>query len=114
MKKTNLIWVNNPFFNYKMGGQSAFAFIDPSDSHRVDYYFMGDSAMNDIKSYLKEPFKVMKDCARPLFVGNCTVQEYKSSAFAEDHDLVGACIILPDCIVCYDAETTVTYRRRVE
>ena len=97
-----------------MGGRSAFAFIDPSDSHRVDYYFMGDSALGDIKAYLKEPFKIMKDCAKPLFVGNCTVQEYKSKNFQDDHDLVGACIILPDCIVCYDAETIVIYRRRRE
>lgn len=95
-----------------MGGQTAFAFIDPSDSHRVDYYFMGDYALADIKMYLKEPFKVMKDCAKPLFKGNCTLQEYKSREFQEDHDLVGACIILPDSIVVYDAETIVIYRRR--
>ena len=95
-----------------MGGQTAFGFIDSSDSHRVEYYFMGDYAINDIRKYLMEPFKVMKDCAKPLFCGNCTLQEYKSREFQDQHDLVGACIILPDCIVCYDSETIVTYRRR--
>jgi hypothetical protein len=95
-----------------MGGQSAFAFIDPSDSHRVDYYFMGDYAINDIKKYLKEPYNVMYDCGKTLFEGNCTVKEYKSRKFQEEHDLVGACIILHDCIVCCDLETIVIYRRR--
>uniref|UniRef100_A0A6C0DQD3 Uncharacterized protein n=1 Tax=viral metagenome TaxID=1070528 RepID=A0A6C0DQD3_9ZZZZ len=95
-----------------MGGQSAFAFIDPSDSHRVDYYFMGDSALADIRKYLKEPYNVMKDCAATLLEGNCTLQEYKSRKFQEEHDLVGACIIMPDSIVCYDSETIVIYRRR--
>ena len=97
-----------------MGGQTAFAFIDPYDSHRVDYYFMGDYALGDIKKYLKEPFKVLKDCAKPLINGNCTVEEYKSQMFQDKHDLVGACIILPDCIVCYDSETIVKYSRRNE
>jgi len=106
--------VNNPFFNYKMGGQSAFAFLDPCDPQRVEYYFMGDSAIADIKKYLKEPYNVMKDCAKALLDGNCTIQRYKSREFQEEHDLVGACIIMPDSIVCYDLETIVIYRRRRE
>jgi hypothetical protein len=97
-----------------MGGQTAFAFLDPYDPGRVDYYFMGDYAINDIKKYLKEPYNVMKDCAQVLIEGNCTLQEYKSSAFAEEHDLVGACLIMPESFVVYDAETIVIYRRRRE
>lgn len=97
-----------------MGGQTAFAFIDVDDHKRVNYYFMGDYALGDIKKYLKESFNVMKDCAKPLFEGNCTIEEYKSQKFAEEHDLVGACIILADCIVCHDQDTTVTYRRRTK
>jgi len=97
-----------------MGGQSAFAFLDSHDPQRVNYYFMGDYAINDIKRYLMEPYKVMKDCANPLFKGNCTIQEYKSREFAEEHDLVGACIIMPDSIVCYDSETIMIYKRRKE
>jgi hypothetical protein len=97
-----------------MGGQTAFAFIDPTNSHRVNYYFMGDYAINDIRNYVMEPFKVMQDCAQPLFCGNCTLEEYKSAMFAEEHDLVGACLILVDCIVCYDQNTVVKYSRRTD
>jgi hypothetical protein len=75
---------------------------------------MGDSAIADIKKYLKEPYNVMKDCAKALLDGNCTIQRYKSREFQEEHDLVGACIIMPDSIVCYDLETIVIYRRRRE
>jgi hypothetical protein len=75
---------------------------------------MGDSAIADIKKYLKEPYHVMKDCAKALLDGNCTIQQYKSREFQEEHDLVGACIIMPDSIVCYDLETIVIYRRRRE
>jgi hypothetical protein len=88
--------------------------MDPYDPQRVDYYFMGDSALADIRKYLKEPYRVMKDCAKPLFKGNCTLQEYKSREFQDEHDLVGACIILPDSIVCYDQDTIVIYRKRRE
>lgn len=95
-----------------MGGQTAFAFIDPYDPQRVDYYFMGDSALGDIESYLHEPYNVMYDCGKTLFQGNCTIQEYKSRNFAEDHDLVGAAIIMPDSIVCFKMKTIVIYRRR--
>jgi hypothetical protein len=97
-----------------MGGQSAFAFLDPYDPQRVNYYFMGDSALDDIRKYLKEPYNVMYDCGKTLFEGSCTVQEYKSRKFQDDHDLVGACVIMPDSIVCYDHETIVIYRRRRE
>ena len=97
-----------------MGGQSAFAFIDSYNPHRVNYYFMSDSALGDIKKYIMEPYKVMKDCAQTMFEGNCTLEEYKSEKFHEENDLVGACLILPDCIVCYDSETIVNYRRRTE
>jgi hypothetical protein len=95
-----------------MGGQTAFAFLDSYDPQRVDYYFMGDYAFNDIKMYLKEPYDVMKDCATSLFEGNCTIQEFKSRKFQEDHDLVAASIIMPDSIVCYLTDTIVIYRRR--
>jgi hypothetical protein len=95
-----------------MGGQVAFAFIDPSDSKRVDYYFMGDYSLGEIETYLHESYKVMKDCGTTLFEGNCTLDEYNSKKFQEDHDLVGACIILPDCIVLHKQHTIVTYRRR--
>lgn len=94
-----------------MGGQTAFGFYD-NDTKLVSYYFMGDYALNDIKKYLKEPYNVIRDCAAPLLNGNCTIQEYKSREFREEHDLVGACIILPDSIVCYDSESIVIYRRR--
>ena len=97
-----------------MGGQTAFAFLDSYDPQRVNYYFMGDSAMNDIKKYLMEPYNVMKDCAKPLFKGNCTLEEYKSREFQDEHDLVGAIIIMPDSIVVYDQETIVIYKRRKE
>ena len=94
-----------------MGGQSAFAFIDSYDPQRVNYYFMGDSALNDIKKYVKEPYNVMKDCATSLFEGNCSIEEFKSAKFQEDNDLVAAAIIMPDSIVCYDMETIVIYRK---
>lgn len=97
-----------------MGGQTAFAFLDPYDPQRVNYYFMGDYALNDIKKYLMEPYNVMKDCAKPLFNGNCTIQRFKSRKFQEEHDLVGASIIMPESIVCYDMNTIVIYRRRRE
>jgi hypothetical protein len=94
-----------------MGGQSAFGFYD-QDAKLVSYYFMGDSALGDIRSYLKEPYNVMKDCAKKLFVGNCLLEEFKSSEFANEHDLVGAAMILPDSIVCYHTDTIVIYKKR--
>jgi hypothetical protein len=95
-----------------MGGQSAFAFIDPYDPQRVDYYFMGDYALGDIESYLHEPYNVMYDCGKTLFQGNCTIEEFKSRKFADEHDLVGAAIIMPDSIVCFKMKTIMIYRRR--
>jgi len=103
---------DSSFWIVRMGGQTAFAFIDSYDPQRLNYYFMGDSALNDIKKYLKEPYNVMKDCATTLFEGNCTIQEYKSNKFQEDNDLVAAVVIMPDSIVCYDMETIVIYRKR--
>ena len=94
-----------------MGGQTAFGFYD-SDAKLVSYYFMGDSAMNDIETYLHEPYEVMKDCARPMFVGNCLLDEFKSSEFADNNDLVGAVMILPESMVCYKEKTIIIYRRR--
>jgi hypothetical protein len=94
-----------------MGGQTAFGFYD-RDAKLISYYFMGDYAINDIKKLLKEPYNVLYDCAQLLIQGNCTLEEYKSSAFAEEHDLVGACLIMPESFVVYDAETIVIYRRR--
>ena len=95
-----------------MGGQTAFAFLDSYDPQRVNYYFMGDYALGDIRKYLMEPYHVMKDCAAPLINGSCTIEEYKSRKFQDEHDLVGAAVIMPDSIVVYDAETIVIYRRR--
>lgn len=94
-----------------MGGQTAFGFYD-QDAKLVSYYFMGDSALGDIKTYLKEPYKVLWDCAKPLIKGNCLLHEFKSSAFQEEHDLVAAVMILPDSFVAFDADTIVIYRRR--
>lgn len=94
-----------------MGGQTAFGFYDP-DAKLVSYYFMGDYALGDIKMLLKEQYKILYDCAQPLIKGNCLLSEFKSSAFADEHDLVGAVMILPDSMVAYDAETIVIYKRR--
>ena len=98
-------------FSIKMGGQTAFGFYDP-DAKLVSYYFMGDSAMNDIKTLLREPYNVLWDCAQPLMSGNCLLSEFKSTEFQDENDLVGAVMILPGSFVVYDAETIVIYRRR--
>jgi len=96
-----------------MGGQTAFGFYD-QDAKLVSYYFMGDSAMNDIKVLLKEPYNVLWDCAKPLFNGNCLLSEFKSREFQDEHDLVASVMILPDSFVAYEAETIVVYKRRTE
>jgi hypothetical protein len=96
-----------------MGGQTAFGLYDP-DAKLVSYYFMGDSAMNDIKTLLKEPYNVLYDCAQPLIQGNCLLDEFKSREFQDEHDLVAAVLILPDSFVAYDADTIVIYKRRRE
>jgi hypothetical protein len=96
-----------------MGGQTAFGFYD-NDTKLVSYYFMGDYAVNDIKSYVLEPYNVMKDAAQPLIEGCCSIEEFKSSEFHEEHDLVCAAMILPESIVCYDAKTIVIYKKRRE
>jgi len=94
-----------------MGGQTAFGFYD-YNTKLVSYYFMGDYAMNDIKSYVREPYNVLKDTAQPLIEGQCSIEEFKSSEFQEAHDLVCAAMILPGSIVCYDAQTIVIYKKR--
>ena len=94
-----------------MGGQTAFGFYDQA-AKLVSYYFMGDSAMNDIKKLLREPYNVLWDCAQPLIQGNCLLDEFKSRHFQDEHDLVAAVLILPDSFVAYDTETIVIYRRR--
>ena len=96
-----------------MGGQTAFGFYD-NDTKLVSYYFMGDYAVNDIKSYVLEPYNVMKDAAQPLIEGCCSIEEFKSSKFQEEHDLVCAAMILPESIGCYDAQTIVIYKKRRE
>jgi hypothetical protein len=48
-KKTDSVGNNYRFSLSKMGGQTAFGLYDP-DAKLVSYYFMGDSAMNDITS----------------------------------------------------------------
>jgi hypothetical protein len=73
---------------------------------------MGDSALSDIPSLLKEPYNVLKDSARSLLAGNCLLEEYKSAKFAYEHDLVGTVMILPGSIICYHTETIVIYKRR--
>lgn len=103
--------MNNPFFNTKMGGQTAFGFYD-SDARLVSYYFMGDFAMNDIKSLLREPYAILVDCAKRLIQGNCLLDEFKSAAFQDEHDLVAAVMILPESFVAYDRESIVIYRKR--
>jgi len=94
-----------------MGGATAFGFYD-NDAKLVSYYFMGDSAMEEIETYLHKPYEVMKDCARSMFEGNCLLDDFKSSEFAQEHDLVGAIMILPDSMVCYKEKTIIIYRRR--
>jgi hypothetical protein len=96
-----------------MGGQTAFGLYDP-DAKLVSYYFMGDYAINDIKKLLKEPYNVLYDCAQPLIQGNCLLDEFKSREFQDEHDLVGAVMILPDSFVAYDSDTIVIYKRRRE
>jgi hypothetical protein len=94
-----------------MGGQSAFGFYD-YNTKLISYYFMGDSAANDIKAYVREPYNVLKDSAQPLIQGQCSIEEFKSSEFHEEHDLVCAAIILPHSIVCFDEHTVTIHRKR--
>jgi len=54
-----------------------------------------------------ELYNVLKDAAQPLLEGRRSIEEFKSSKFQEEHDLVCAAMILPESIVCYDAKTIV-------
>ena len=95
-----------------MGRQTAFAFLLNNNLLYVDYYFMGDYALGDIETCLHESYDVVYDCARPLFEGRCLLSEFKSPTFAEQHDLVGAALIMRESIICYKEKTIIVYRRR--
>ena len=95
-----------------MGGQTAFGFYD-NDTKLVSYYFMGDYAVNDIELYVLEPYNVLYDSAKPLFEGCCSIEEFKSSEFQDEHDLVCAAMILPGAIVCIKPKCiSITKKRR--
>lgn len=94
-----------------MGGQTAFAYYD-SDARLVSYWFMRDMGLTEILEYLKEPYNVIKDVARPMLVGNCLLEEYKSAAFREEHALVWTVMILPESIVCYNSEHILIMKKR--
>jgi len=55
---------------------------------------------------------VIRDVARPLIKGNCLLEEFKSKAFHEEHDLVWAALIMEDSIVCYDQHYVVIMKKR--
>ena len=95
-----------------MGGQTAFGFYD-SDSKLVSYYFMGDYALNDIETYVLEPYNVLYDSAKLLFEGWCPIEEFKSSAFQDEHDLVAAVLIMPGSIVCYKLKSISIIKKRI-
>jgi hypothetical protein len=100
-----------PLFNTKMGGQVAFGFYD-DNTKLISYYFMGDYAINDLKTYLLERYNVLFDIAQTMFEGKCTLKDYKSQEFQEEHDLVAAVVIMPDSIVCYDHQAVTVMRKR--
>jgi hypothetical protein len=95
-----------------MGGQTAFGFYD-SDAKLVSYYFMGDYALNDIETYVLEPYNVLYDSAKLLFEGWCPIEEFKSSAFQDEHDLVAAVLIMPGSIVCYKLKSISIIKKRI-
>ena len=95
-----------------MGGQTAFGFYD-NNTKLVSYYFMGDSALNDIDTYVLEPYNVLYDSAKPLFEGWCLIEDFKSSAFQEQHDLVAAVLIMPGSIVCYKLKSISITKKRI-
>jgi len=94
-----------------MGGQTAFAYYD-NDSQLLSYWLMRDMNPLEFINYLNEPLHVIKDVARPLLKGNCLLDEFKSRAFQEEHDLVWAAIILPESIVCYNRQYTLILKKR--
>jgi hypothetical protein len=95
-----------------MGGQVAFGFYDDK-TKLISYYFMGDYAINDLKTYLLEPYNVLFDIGQTMFEGKCTLKEYKSQEFSDEHDLIGAVVIMPDSIVCYDHQAVTIMRKRM-
>ena len=95
-----------------MGGQTAFGFYD-SDAKLVSYYFMSDYALNDIETYVLEPYNVLYDSAKLLFEGWCPIEEFKSSAFQDEHDLVAAVLIMPGSIVCYKLKSISIIKKRI-
>jgi len=95
-----------------MGGQTAFGFYD-NDAKLVSYYFMGDSALNYIDTYVLQPYNDLYDSAKPLFEGWCLIEEFKSSAFQEEHDLVAAVLILPGSIVSYKPKSISVIKKRI-
>jgi len=96
-----------------MGGQTAFAYYD-NDARLLSYWFMCDMGPIEFANYLNEPLNVIKDVARPLIKGNCLLEEFKSKEFQDEHDLVWAAIIMPDCIVCYNNNLVVTMKKRMK
>jgi len=97
----------------EMGGQTAFAYYD-NDTRLLSYWFMRDMNPLEFAGYLNEPINVIRDVARPLIKGNCLLEEFKSEAFQEEHDLVWAAIIMPDCIVCYNGNYVITMKKRTK
>jgi hypothetical protein len=95
-----------------MGGQTAFGFYD-NDTKLVSYYFMGDYALDAIESYVLQPYNVLYDSAKPLFEGWCLIEEFKSSAFQNEHDLVAAVVIMPGSIVCYKPKSISIIKKRI-
>lgn len=94
-----------------MGGQTALGYYD-SDAHLVSYWFMRDMSPLELTEYLREPYNVMKDVARPLLAGNCLLEEFKSRAFQDEHDLVWAVMVLPESMVCYNRDYVVIMKKR--
>ena len=95
----------------EMGGQTAFAYYD-NDTRLLSYWFMRDMNPLEFVNYLNEPINVIRDVARPLIKGNCLLEEFKSKAFQEEHDLVWAALIMEDSIVCYDQHYVVIMKKR--
>lgn len=75
---------------------------------------MRDMGPLEFAHYLDEPMNVIKDVARPLLQGNCLLDEFKSEAFQDEHDLVWAAVILPESIVCYNHQYTIIMKKRAK
>ena len=96
-----------------MGGQTAFAYYD-NDTHLLSYWFMRDMNPLEFANYLNDPLNVIKDSARLLLEGHCLLEEFKSKAFHEEHDLVWAAVIMEGSIVCYDQNYVIIMKKRNE